>query len=114
MPQPLPLPEKLSADIGKRTTHNVLSVQFGDGYSQRAPNGINAKVDSWEISWIWLDDSERDTVLAALDAVGGHDYLTWTPYGETAEKRFIIKADSRFEAFNAGYTKIGCTLQQVY
>lgn len=114
MPQALPLTDKLAADIGKRTELKVLTAQFGDGYAQRAANGLNPSVDVWSINWIWLGDTDRDAVRAALDAVGGHDYLTWTPYGETTQKRFIVEPDSRWESYNAGYTKIGCTLRQVF
>lgn len=114
MPQALPLPDKLSADCSKRINYNVMAIQYGDGYAQRAPNGLNAQFDVWTITWIWLNATDAGTVRAALNAVGGHDYLTWTPPGEASAKRFIVEPESRFESYHGGNIKIGVTLRQVF
>jgi len=94
MPTALPLTSQLSTTSSKQTTFRTLKAQFGDGYSQRAANGLNAKVDSWSITWEHLSSTDKDTVLAALDSVGGWDYLTWTPFSEASSKKFIIKDGS--------------------
>jgi phage-related protein len=114
MPQSLPLPDKLSADIGKGINDSVLTAKFGDGYWQSAANGINASADTWAISWIWLSPTDRDTVNAALDTVGAWDYLTWTPRGESIQKRFKVVANSRRFEYLGNKTKIHCSLEQAF
>ena len=91
MPQALPLTSLLSTNSGKQTSFKTIKAQFGDGYSQRAADGLNSKVDSWSLSWPNLSSTDKETIITALDAVGGWDYLTWTPFGESTEKKFIVK-----------------------
>jgi phage-related protein len=110
----LPLPEKLSYTIGKQTKSRILMSQFGDGYSQRAPDGLNARVDTWTIAWIPLNASDRSIVINALNAAGSFDAITWIPYGETALKKFIVTTDGYTLRFEGGYTHITCNLIQVF
>lgn len=114
MPQALPLPDKIAAGSSKRTELKVIAAQFGDGYSQRAATGLNAQVDMWDVSWIPVNATDRDTIIAALDAVGGWDYLTWTPPGESAQKRFIVEPSSRSLQKITTYYRIACQLRQVF
>lgn len=116
MPQALPLTDKLSGSSSKHTTFRTIKAQFADGYSQRAADGTNAKVDSWSISWENLSSADKTTVLAALDAVGGWDYLTWTPFGEASSKKFILKDGGYSISHVEGgtYFTISTTLIQVF
>jgi phage-related protein len=116
MPQALPLTTKLSNSSSKSTSFKTIKAQFGDGYSQRAADGINNKIDSWSISWENLSSADKDTVLTALDAVGGYDYLTWTPFGESSSKKFILKDGSYSVSHVEGgtYFTISTSLIQVF
>lgn len=114
MSQPLPLPHKLSADISKGINDAELSAKFGDGYGQYAPNGINSSADAWSISWIWLSPADTATVNAALNDVGTSNYLTWTPRGESGQKRFKVVPNSRRFEYRGDKTKIHCSLEQVF
>lgn len=86
----LPLQEKILLEHSKDTRFRVLKAQFGDGYSQRIPDGINTRIDSWTIKWGALSKTEKLTVEGVLISVGGWGILTWTPTGETVEKKFIL------------------------
>jgi phage-related protein len=111
----LPLPEKILVDAGKTTTFRTLRASFGDGYSQRAPDGINARSDKWDIKWGALTPSELQIVEAALDSVGGHGVLLWTPIGETVQKKFVnTKATySRTRVNSTAYT-VSVSLDEVF
>ncbi|MGN5354327.1 phage tail protein [Ralstonia sp. L16] len=60
------------------TNYRTRKAQFGDGYDQEVPDGINNAVDSWPLSF-------RDTgaviaqIKAFLDAHGGSRAFYWTP-----------------------------------
>jgi phage-related protein len=111
----LPLPEKILVDAGKTTTFRTLRASFGDGYSQRAPDGINSRSDKWDIKWGALTPSELQIVEAALDSVGGHGILLWTPIGETVQKKFVnTKATySRTRVNSTAYT-VSVSLDEVF
>lgn len=59
-------------------TFNVLSAQFGDGYSQEVANGINNRSDSWPYTYEGNED-EVAPILAFLDAHAGYRGFQWTP-----------------------------------
>jgi len=114
MPQALPLTTAISQGATRKRTNRVLFAQFGDGYDQTAPDGINALVDEWSITYPNLTSSERTTLWSALDAVGGSDYFTWTPPGGTSTK-WKVKEDGVTEMPASGdlYT-VSFSLRQVF
>lgn len=63
-----------STDIKYRT----LSAQFGDGYSQAAPDGLNNSVKSIQLSFIGKS-SELLPIINFLDAHGGARSFYYTP-----------------------------------
>ena len=58
--------------------HRTLRAQFGDGYAQVAADGINARSESWPLSF-----TGRLTTIAPLreflDRHGGWRAFLWTP-----------------------------------
>lgn len=57
-------------------------VQFGDGYVQRAPDGINTHLQSWPLTWAGRVGTSGD-VLPIRDFIVAHVGQTffWTPPG---------------------------------
>lgn len=68
---------------------NVDVVQFGDGYSQRRPAGINYKRTDWAVSWTLLERDEYDTLYEFLNARLKLTPFWWTPPWETQPRRYI-------------------------
>lgn len=114
MPQALPLTNLLAPSIQKSMTTRSLKAQFGDGFQQRAKNGINADTDRWVIEYIWMNDTDATTVNDALKAVGTFDYFTWTPYKESTSKKFYVDDGSIKWSYNKSMTKISFTMTQTY
>ena len=110
----LPLTTLISQQSTKTVKFRTKIARFGDGYSQRAADGINNKIDSWNIIWDNLTETEMDTIVAALDSVGGHDILTWTPFSESTEKKFILSDGYSFSALSGNIYKVSTTLEQVF
>ena len=97
----LPLTTMISQTSTRKRTYRVLSAQFGDGYSQEAPDGINDVVDEWNLKYENLTTDERSTLMTALDSVGGYDYLTYAPPGDSL-KRWKISKDGVSETPKSG------------
>jgi len=110
----LPLPGLISQESSKNTKFRTIMTQFGDGYSQRAPDGINSSVDEWSIVWASLDATDKNTIVSALEAVGGWDILTWTPNGEAVEKKFIVNEGFSMDILSGGVFNIQTKLVQVF
>lgn len=61
------------------------TVKFGDGYEQRAPNGINVDMAKWSsLSFSGRSAAEGAAIAAFLKARGGTESFTWTPPGGTS------------------------------
>lgn len=66
------------ANFSGDTTLRTRTAQFGDGYAQKAADGINNRSTSYSLQFI----SDADTVaaiLAFLDAHAGATSFLWTP-----------------------------------
>ena len=112
----LPLPNKITIESDKSVNFREMSAQFGDGYQQVAPNGINNKIDSWSITWAPLSSSEKTTVESVLNTNGSWGILQWTPLGETVAKNFRMTKDgySRKSLNRGNLFSISCKLVQVF
>jgi len=115
MPASLPLTTFISNASSKLRKHRTLSAQFGDGYSQEAPDGVNYKYDEWNIVYQNLTAGDRNTLWATLDAVGSWDYVNWQAVGDTTSKKWKITTDGITETIQAGnlYT-ITFKLRQIF
>ncbi len=113
MPQAMPLTTKISESSSKSSIYKTLTSRFGDSYAQRAPDGTNSKVDTWDLKWSPLNLTDRNTVVTVLDAVGGWDYITWTPPGESVSKKFVISSGYS-ESYVSTYYNISVKLEQVF
>lgn len=110
----MPLTDKILIESSKTVKFRTIKASFGDGYSQRAADGINSKVDSWEVRWGALTREEMSTIESALDSIGGHGIIKWTPCGETVEKRFINSNGSYSRNRVGSIYAIAVSLEQVY
>ena len=54
------------------------SAKFGDGYEQRARDGINNKSESWPLTFVGGADKIMP-IKKFLDAHAGADPFYWTP-----------------------------------
>jgi phage-related protein len=110
----LPLQNKISQESSLGAQFRTKISQFGDGYSQRTPDGINNKIDTWNISWKHISSIEKNNIVTILNSVGGHDVLTWTPIDETVEKKFIISEGYSISTSGGDVYSVSTTLKQVF
>lgn len=80
--------------ISKKTDTRILETNFGDGYTQRALDGINSIVDKWSLSWT-VTSTDADTLTDFFEARGGYESFDWTPHGETVSKKWTCKSWSK-------------------
>lgn len=73
-------PVNPSPDLGHEVQPRVLVAQFGDGYTQRAGDGLNTlrrRYDS--LRWDNLTAAEADAITGFFAARGGVEAFFWTP-----------------------------------
>jgi len=86
--------------------------KFGNGYSQRASDGLNPNPGMFSVSFLGRDTTEAAAIEAFLEAAKGVDYFLWTPPRKTQIK-VICEKWSRRPA-KGPYDDITATFEQVY
>lgn len=99
---------------GNRDTEpRVTRVQFGDGYEQRVPNGLNTMPAKFNLTFENREEAEKNQIIAFLKARAGVQNFNWTPPGETTPLKFVCRkwADQFVKANR--YT-ISASFEQVF
>jgi len=86
--------------------------RFGDGYSQRTPQGINNNPQIWNSLRFVEDESVLDEIMAFFEAREGVSSFTWTPL-RGVEARFLCSEWSR-NFFTKNTTTITAKFEQVF
>jgi phage-related protein len=90
----LVLQNRITQTSSKTYKFNTIIANYGDGYMQRAGDGINKKRESWALIYDNLTQTERDTLATFIDSVGMNDTIEWTAPGDATEKKWIIDPES--------------------
>jgi phage-related protein len=91
-------PASVSAPVAGATRQveaRVLKATFGDGYAQRAADGINNIGERYEVRWENISRAEANTILDFLAARGGFESFTWTPPGGTTALKWTCETWAR-------------------
>lgn len=102
-------------DFGAQSAYKprVRVTRFGDGYEQRVADGINTTPATWPLKFAMRDDTERNGILAFLEARNGVEAFDWTPpFGGSA-----IRAVCRtweWTPEKANLNTITATFEQVF
>lgn len=94
------------------TRFSIDEVQFGDGYAQRRPAGLNPAQDSWPLRWSMLTRDEYERLYGFLRARFGVYAFWWQPPWETAAKRFICQELSGQQPTSARFGAINATFRE--
>jgi len=84
-----------SMSSSKKVNARILKNEFGDGYSQRAADGLNNTPSEWSLTWAGQNKDDIDTLEAFFEARGGWDAFNWIPYRESSTKQFTCSEWSR-------------------
>lgn len=110
----LPLTNKLSEGTVRQRSYKTLITQFGDGYSQRAPDGLNATRDTWDIVYADLTAANRSSILTFTDAIGNWDFFLWTARGDSTQKKWRITTEIKESCIAGHIYSISFTCEQVF
>lgn len=78
-PDPAPSPNPQAAPVVK-----LRKVEFGDGYTQSSPDGLNHIRETVELEWPALTLAQKDALDAFFRARGGYQSFLYQPWGFSA------------------------------
>lgn len=102
----------LTYNISKKTGARILEANLGDGYSQRAADGINAIKDEWNLEWV-VNNTDADTLTNFFAARGGYESFDWQPSGESVSKKWTCKSWSKTPV-GLNVWSISATLEEAF
>jgi phage-related protein len=109
----LPLSDRISQTSSGETEFRILETRYGNGYSQRARDGINNVIAKWNVSWEGLTYADMSTITTAIDTSAGVDYFTWQPPGDTVTRKWIVRSRS-YRMLSGDIYSVSCTLEQCF
>lgn len=108
------LPETgLQKAISKSTKARVLESGFGDGYRQRAGDGINVIEDEWSLEWV-LESTGANTLTGFLETHGGYTSFDWTPKGESSAKKWTCDSWDKIPLITDELWRITASIKQEF
>jgi phage-related protein len=100
-------------DIGAKCDRkpSIRSVKFGEGYEQRAANGLNPDLRTYTLTFTGRSAAESTAIDAFLTTQGGVTSFDYTHPGESSRK-FVCR---EWSSTDAGYQvkTISATFMQV-
>ncbi|TPW29673.1 hypothetical protein FJU08_12700 [Martelella alba] len=102
-----------SIQSSKDITIRTLESNFGDGYSQRAGDGLNTTGIAFNAIWPGLTLSQADQIEAFFLSLRGVHPFEWTLPREHEAKLFRCKQWSRTGA-GGGHDTITASIERVY
>lgn len=110
-----PFPNDLSQQSRRQPPRaNMIMAQFGDGYSMRAQDGINAIPDGWTIVHDNFLQADRDTFWAFFYAQGNWNKFSLQMPGDAVSKNWIFKDTPQETPMAGDLYSIQVTAEQVF
>jgi len=107
------LPIEPTRASSRNVTTRFLQADLGDGYTQRAGDGIQTVVESWNVTFDALDTTTANTLIAFFEDLDGYQKFEWIPFRQTVEKKFICPDWSESYPGN-NLTSVQATFRQVF
>lgn len=90
----------------------VVTFQAGDGYQQRVGFGLHRDGKEWQLQFLNRTDTERDNILAFLEARAAVESFDWTPPRGSASKYICKEWQATLQSCN--FNNISATFVEVF
>lgn len=105
-----------SAGAERTVEPRIARTQFGDGYVQEAPDGLNPITEEWSFTLRGLDPATGNEVEAFLQArvspVLGLEAFDWVPPWQTTALRWTCPSWKRTQVGDYGFSDIAVTFRR--
>lgn len=92
------------------TRFRTLKAAFGDGYTQRAADGINPRADSWPLEFSGTQ-VDIEPIKQFLDSLAGYKTFLWTP-PLGVQSAYVAEDGYRLTPHGGGIYTLSVTFQQ--
>lgn len=109
-----PKAPRVGDGASKQVEARIRRAQFGDGYSQRSGDGLNALAATVPLRWGALSVAQADVIEAFFEARRGYEAFLYTlPASLLGERKWIVTSWSRTADLDDVHS-ITATFEQVF
>lgn len=105
-------PVRPSPGTSHKPTVNVWKAEFGDGYSQPTPKGINHIKKSVSLSWDVLTYAQMRQIVEFFERMGAVKAFYFQPFGEPVMLKWTCEEWT--SSTDSGIWKVEATLVQSF
>ncbi len=98
----------------RKVQFRVLEAQFGDGYVQPVPDGLNNMLETWDLSFDDIPGADLVTIRNYIDGLGGTKFFYWTPFADSTPKKWKVVGEYTINYKNINAGSLQVTIQRVY
>lgn len=102
-----------STGMSNRPKLNILKAEFGDGYTQRAANGINNVRKVYNLSWDALLPEQASYIMTFILELNGYLPFYYTLPDEVTPIKFTCE-NVTDEHISTGLHKVTATFEQTF
>ena len=106
-------PQSPSAGMTDKPEFKILKADFGDGYSQPTPDGLNHMRRVLTLKFEMLEPEEKDEIVDFLEARKGTEAFHYTLPGEPAPTRYTCD-EWEVTALGASMFNVAATFRQSF
>jgi phage-related protein len=111
----LPFPDKLSRESSHEFNFTTVTAKFGYTYEEIAPVGLNNVFKTFQITWLNLSLSDKNTLKTALALGGSWQIFSYQPCNELTSYNVRIEKDSvSINAIGNDLFEVTAKLKQVF
>lgn len=102
-----------SAPLTGDSSFRLLEAGFGDGYSQRTPDGLNTEKEVYPLVWDIITEAEKDILVDFFRAREGAEAFNYTMPWDSTSKKWIVRSFKPTK-ITASYYKVEASFERVY
>ena len=99
--------------VGESREPRVLTAEYGDGYIERAADGLNTDRRTFSLSWTNIATNTRLKISEFFETHKGYIAFEWVPIDETNTIKVICKTWN-VEKQDAGVHSLNAEFMQVF
>lgn len=96
------------------TGFRVREAEFGDGYSQRAADGLNSVGRVWSLTWQNRPNADVTTLYDFLVGKLGFEAFEWTAPDESSPRLWVCREGVTKTPVTAGYSTLTAEFEEVF
>lgn len=102
-----------SKNVSKTVKTRTREANFGDGYSQRVPDGINNILREWRLTFENRSIDTANQIIGFLESKNGSESFSWTPPNSPVTYKVVCMEWSELDTSHISKT-INATFKQVF